>query len=1160
MDELTNRKRRIVDHGCHMLDKAIEQKIQIMKDATSLLDERPQTVELFCEQALKVRELQENERDLQLDLRSIDELYRVMKQQSELDNFTIGSQYNGIHNRYTKYVSSMHGNNKFQKKNWGAMGNRILQGLLKHAGKCQGILRTIKDPGFNDPEQDLQHQLDRLESMKTEIDYLSGVITRHQLYQERLQGEKISTRELDQLTSEFNRSCTLWQYASEWNSIGNSQQHIVVKQLNASDLRATNDTMVAKVVEFNRKFWSVLGQNIVDEIEHVRKEIDVLERLAGSYMQECHWAQVFETLEMAPDSNCTIQDLRTHQFYLYAEQLMTIAQKAEAEIVVFIKLEKMKQQWEITTLALQPFEDTYELNIPKTAELLTELDEDLTQCQIISRAVTTPAIFTQIVEWIDHINYAQETIELWMKCQENYAKLSSVFGLTDVRSKVQQAATEHEAFTRKWKTMIQNVKVTPNVEACFKEVISRSFFEESEESMEKLWKELSEYLAMKRAAFARFCFVSDYEIFDIVARSQQSDKFSTIVSICFQHIHELILTSRMLKRNSGFSRYAVGMLKSQISGVKGSGGEMVVLNLIIEITKHPDEWMADFERILKQSIKLNLKECVGSKARLLYLDEDLATMKSGSFFSTAAVPAQVVLLVSKLLWTTNCTKILSSEGEFDFTWDTLVEKQNKLIEAAIEGLQAAVKSNDTLEFVPYSNLVLCAMNQRRNLFHLMDQKVNGTSDFEWIRLIRYYYNADESICTIHHGINSYSYGFDYLGGSSCIVATEITDRVLLSLTIGMRLSTGVLMHGPSDSGKGALLREFSHCLGVELLDFECSREVQLSQYSRILIGMLKSGLWLCLNRMHMISTQIMSAFVQMIDKIRLAVQVGDGIVQLEGQVIKFNTVVGLFSRITIDNNGSAENNCIRKYVSQFLPVACVIPKVRIIIESYLTTYGFKTASELATLTECFFDHVGADYSTSPGAVLNLRAVRTITQEAFHLKNCAMFTGEEQIVGFSIWKFVSPRVEQSKKKLLLSLLRSVFKNFTTSQVDARFMIIKRKTMAYLKKNHLEVSPSLPARVSELLQSLKTMYASIITGGASSGKSTLIDIAQSIMGNERDINYVKICTGSLSDEDFYGKVSNSKPLPPVRLMLSIVLGQRGYVERWINSVLYSTPRRR
>lgn len=82
---------------------------------------------------------------------------------------------------------------------------------------------------------------------------------------------------------------------------------------------------------------------------------------------------------------------------------------------------------------------------------------------------------------------------------------------------------------------------------------------------------------------------------------------------------------------------------------------------------------------------------------------------------------------------------------------------------------------------------------------LNKQQCESLNDFLWLQQLRYYLHEDK---TIHKQVTStLEYGYEYLGATSRLVITPLTDRCWITITSALANKLGASPAGPAGTGK-----------------------------------------------------------------------------------------------------------------------------------------------------------------------------------------------------------------------------------------------------------------------------------------------------------------------------------------------------------------------
>ncbi|XP_064819752.1 dynein axonemal heavy chain 6-like, partial [Oncorhynchus masou masou] len=137
----------------------------------------------------------------------------------------------------------------------------------------------------------------------------------------------------------------------------------------------------------------------------------------------------------------------------------------------------------------------------------------------------------------------------------------------------------------------------------------------------------------------------------------------------------------------------------------------------------------------------------------------------------AGHPSQVVLTISQLMWCRDLDGCL--EGDHDH-FMALQDFEYVNIDR-LNALAALVRGQlPTLHRNIITALITVDVHARDIVTDLVARKVDSSSNFEWQRQLRYYWDLDLDNCVARMALSTYIYGYEYLGACPRLVITPLT--------------------------------------------------------------------------------------------------------------------------------------------------------------------------------------------------------------------------------------------------------------------------------------------------------------------------------------------------------------------------------------------------
>ena len=215
-------------------------------------------------------------------------------------------------------------------------------------------------------------------------------------------------------------------------------------------------------------------------------------------------------------------------------------------------------------------------------------------------------------------------------------------------------------------------------------------------------------------------------------------------------------------------------------------------------------WMGEIETMMRRSVRQVIALAI----------EDYKTAVREEFCIAHA--SMTVIAVTQFYWTIGIEKSLLEEASAQTYYDKMLGQ--------LQGLSLLVRQKVTkLQSKVLASLVVLEVHARDVVERLIEAEVSKTTDFEWISQLRYYWEETPSDAELKNwggrngladgpvdpGKNmvvrmvqcAYPYGYEYLGASSRLVVTPLTDRCYMTLMGALHIKLGGAPAGPAGTGK-----------------------------------------------------------------------------------------------------------------------------------------------------------------------------------------------------------------------------------------------------------------------------------------------------------------------------------------------------------------------
>ena len=529
---------------------------------------------------------------------------------------------------------------------------------------------------------------------------------------------------------------------------------------------------------------------VKNRIHSFRSYKPVIATMCNPGLRERHWKQMsaVANVDLQPDSSTTLQKVLNLKLDEFLEQFESISGAASKEFSLEKAMDRMAEDWLPIQFGTVPYRTSGVNILSSVDEIQSMLDDHLVKTQTMRGSPFIKPFAERIKAWETKLMYAQDTIDQWLKVQATWLYLEPIFSSPDIISQMPREGDLFTAVDRSWRDIMRNCTQNPNVlEACAYEGILETL-KTSNHKLEAILKGLNDYLEKKRLFFARFFFLSNDEMLEILSETKDPTRVQPHLKKCFEGINTLKFTPELdITHMISGSNEEVQLIESiSTSAARGS----------------VEKWLLQLEYAMKGSLRNQIsraKEAFNLEPREHWVRQ---------------WPGQVVIAIDQTFWTTGVHEAIrvGPTGLTDF-----YDKQQKDLEEIVALVRGKLPKNVRITL---GALVTLDVHARDVVADLIESKVSSEMDFQWLSQLRYYWENDNQYVRM---INcTCDYGYEYLGNQGRLVVTPLTDRCYRTLIGAYALHLGGAPEGPAGTGKTETVKDLAKAMAIQCVVFNVS--------------------------------------------------------------------------------------------------------------------------------------------------------------------------------------------------------------------------------------------------------------------------------------------------------------------------------------------------
>eukprot|EP01022_Parablepharisma_sp_SALTPOND_P010207 TRINITY_DN1419_c0_g1_i1.p1 TRINITY_DN1419_c0_g1~~TRINITY_DN1419_c0_g1_i1.p1 ORF type:complete len:3283 (-),score=375.81 TRINITY_DN1419_c0_g1_i1:11360-21208(-) len=971
----------------------------------------------------------------------------------------------------------------------------------------ENLAKEIFDPTFLRWTPNISSILDKLQIIQDKCDAIKESVQQCKSIQIALEVDPIRFDYVEEICSEINLRKELWTSLQKFKPLF---EELKEQEFNALDRKFIENAtehylkVIVKCENCGYKDSSAV-QELKKDVTQVKETFPIIEALCNPKLEKVHWDEIkaiMKTGLLLEKRDFALKTLFSLKAAKHSEAIRNISMAASQECSMKKQLKAVKDKWGRKGFVFKQY--TRELQreqitiVSETGLLYIDLDETLTTLNTILGSTYAKRLFEEITALKQQFDLLWQVVDEWLHCQRNWLHLDSIFSSTDIRTHLKKETADFEMMDKQWRQVMRNVVIpSKNVLLNYANTEHYEKLCRLNKSMDKIKKELQHYLDCKRKEFPRFYFLSDGELLPIMSKSTSIAAVEPMLPKCFE----------------GISRLELKPTKPtvEIVGICSSEGEKVYVK---PIRTFNDENVVVWLRLVESQMFDTMRKMVKAG----YNDYFQSELDRKAWVLDHC--SQIVFCVSQLVWTESCEYAVKELSE-DFSALTELWQQSKLhVTQLVDALR------EDLNLVQYNNVtstITRDVHWRDVVENLINEEIEDINDFAWISQLRYYLEEgpDFEELRVRQLYSDIAYGYEYVGPSSKLVITPLTEKCCMTITTALQMHLGTALTGPAGTGKTETVKALAKAVAVHCVAFNCSEQMENKIMGRLLTGVALQGTWACWDEFNRIDLDVLSVVGQQLLQMYDSVKTRKEIITFNDLELKIKSSFGIF--ITLNPGYQHHPVLPDNLKSLFRPVAMLHPNTEVVVEVTLFSMGFKNAKVISKKIARLFEFTEARLSKQPHYDFGMRSIKLVLSYAGDLKRSMPDWEEDGIIVKSINHVSLPKFVGQDLEVFQEITRDFFPSVGPPKDSS--VKFAEELVKVVEKSGLSSTKGFVSKVQQLNECLEVYTGVMLIGKAGAGKTscynTLYSTIATISGKPFSVEVHRIFPKSLSVGQLYGE---------------------------------------
>jgi dynein heavy chain len=938
---------------------------------------------------------------------------------------------------------------------------------------AQAIREKLDDPMIASADASVAKVVKFLRDQQARMDECKSLAAKFTHYQQQLRQPVASYEQIDEISQDMTVKMKLWEAIQDWSLITQAWRDAPFNSIDADEVGRQVQTYIKTAARSERMLpGNAAATKLRMAVEDFKKLLPVVQDMRSRALRARHWDEI-ETIigtRIDPAKTYSLGELLEMRVVEHQPAISAVATKAVQELALEeLYAKKVTSVWNTCEFIVTPYKDSRDVFIlGGVDDVIALLDESLVTINTILGSRYCSHIRTDVELYQKRLMLLSETIDEWLTCQKQWMYLETIFGAEDIKRQLPEEAKKFAAVDKSWRAIQKRTHNNPNALSSgtvkgLKETLVRH-----NEVLDQINKSLEDYLETKRAAFPRFYFLSNDELLEILAQTRDPQAVQPHLRKCFDALVKL-----------EFGKEAGS---TDIFAMHSPENERVDFVKPLKARGNVEDWLTDVDKSMRVSLNKLMREGVFDYVRRHR--KEWVKVHAG----------QVIASVAQIQWCAATEAALRDPNDPV----SAVSKWYDVNVAQLSDLTALVRSNLTkLERCVIVALVTTDVHARDIIETLRDEKVTSVGNFSWQQQLRYYWDDEKQDCVVRQSNSRIEYGYEYMGATSRLVITPLTDRCWMTITGALNLKLGAAPAGPAGTGKTESSKDLAKALAIQCIVFNCSDQIDYLMLGKLFSGLAQAGSWTCLDEFNRIDIEVLSVVAQQLQQLRQGMLQGLSDMQFEGRHIRLKPYCVL---VTMNPGYAGRTELPDNLKVQFRPVSMMVPDYALIAEIILFAEGFDDAKNLSRKMTRLYRLSSEQLSQQRHYDFGMRAVKSVLVMAGSLKRANPNLSEEVVLIRAMRDSNVPKFLADDLPLFHAIVGDLFPGVVVP--DNELGELQVAIDAQIAKSGLQNVELYINKIMQVYETFNVRFGVVLVGPTGAGKTTCYKTLASAMTTLRE----------------------------------------------------------